>query len=133
MYRNEDIKKIKETVLTMSESDVSRIMSSLDKNKVDEIKVLYKDRNKIIDFRRAFCLKISEFAKKAHLKISSGLEEFALKYSSSCDKLSKEVFLKSFEEDKRKGYTTVGPHRDDYIFIINNKNIQKKRNFKYFP
>ena len=35
---NEDIKKIKETVLTMSESDVSRIMSSLDKNKVDEIK-----------------------------------------------------------------------------------------------
>ena len=79
--------------------------------------------NKIIDFRRAFCLKISEFAKKAHFKISSGLEEFALKYSSSCDKLSKEVFLKSFEEDKRKGYTTVGPHRDDYIFIINNKNI----------
>ena len=79
--------------------------------------------NKIIDFRRAFCLKLSEFAKKAHLKISSGLEEFALKYSSSCDNLSKEVFLKSFEEDKRKGYTTVGPHRDDYIFIINNKNI----------
>ena len=37
--------------------------------------------------------------------------------------MSKEVFFKSFEEDKRKGYTTVGPHRDEYIFIINNKNI----------
>ena len=26
-------------------------------------------------------------------------------------------------EDLRKGTTIIGPHKDDYIFIINNKNI----------
>lgn len=79
--------------------------------------------NKIIEFRRTYCQKISEFSKKIHYEISSGFENFELKYTSSSEKLTAEIFRKTFEEDVRRGYTTIGPHRDDYIFIINNKNI----------
>lgn len=79
--------------------------------------------NKIVSFRLEFCRKISEYANKIHSKISSEKEQFEFVYAPSCPKLTKEVYLKSFEEETKRGYTLIGPHRDDYIFIINNKNI----------
>lgn len=88
---------------------------------VDEQLIEYG--NKIIQFRRQFVDKISEFAAEHHLKISNQLEVFKLTYSPSVEELRKEDYKKSFNEDLKRGYTKIGPHRDEYIFIVNNKNV----------
>lgn len=79
--------------------------------------------NKIIEFRKEEIIKLSEITREVHLKISNGLEELQIVYSPSLELLTKEDFEKSKSEDLKKGYTTIGPHRDDYIFIVNNKNV----------
>lgn len=79
--------------------------------------------NKIIDYRKQIISKLSKFAEKIHLEISGKIENLKLEYSPSVDKLTKEVYKKTFSDDLKRGFTTVGPHRDDYIFIVNNKNV----------
>ena len=77
----------------------------------------------LIKYRRDFCKTLSSFAGPIHNKISENKEQFQLVYESCVDADYEEKFSNAIEEDLRKGYTTIGPHRDDYIFIINNKNI----------
>lgn len=84
---------------------------------------LISQGNKMISFRKEHCKILSEFSKIKHYKISDEREEFKLTYQPSVDTLTKQIYESSYEEDLRKGYTTIGPHRDDYIFIINNKNV----------
>ena len=79
--------------------------------------------NKIIEFRKEIVEKISLFAMNVHYKISDNQEMFELKYCPSVYSLKFEDYEKSLQEDLKRGYTTIGPHRDDYIFIINNKNV----------
>lgn len=79
--------------------------------------------NKLIDYRKQIIIELSKFAEKIHLDISGKDEILRIEYSPSVNELSKEVFDKSFSEDLRRGFTTLGPHRDDYIFIVNNKNV----------
>ena len=79
--------------------------------------------NQIIELRKKYLLKIADYAKENHYKISNNSEGLSLNYFATVDKLTEEDFLKVYSEDLRKGYTTIGPHRDDYIFIINNKNV----------
>lgn len=79
--------------------------------------------NKIIEFRQKTINEISNFAKLHHLRISEELEDFCLTYSPSVNKLKIEYYNNSLTEDLKRGYTTIGPHRDDYIFIVNNKNV----------
>lgn len=84
---------------------------------------LIEQGNKMISFRKEHCKIISELSKTKHYRISNEHEEFQLNYQPSVDTLTKQSYNLSYEEDLRKGYTTVGPHIDDYIFIINNKNV----------
>lgn len=79
--------------------------------------------NLIIKFRGKTINEISNFAKLHHCKISEQLETFSLMYCPSVKRLKKEDYDASFNEDLKRGYTTIGPHRDDYIFIVNNKNV----------
>ena len=79
--------------------------------------------NKIIEFRKNNIRKISEFASCNHYKISKNLETFELQYIPSFNMLTKQIYDFSYAEDLKKGYTTIGPHRDDYSFIVNNKNV----------
>lgn len=79
--------------------------------------------NKIIDFRKEIVEKISQLAKNFHYKISDGQESFELKYYPSVSCLTEEDYNRTLQEDLKRGFTTIGPHRDDYIFIINNKNV----------
>ena len=67
--------------------------------------------------------KISNFANEHHSKISEQLEVLVLKYCPSVEHLKTEDYNNSLNEDLKRGYTTIGPHRDDYIFIVNNKNV----------
>ncbi len=77
----------------------------------------------IIKIRNEFIGKISKFAEIEHSKITNSKECLRIIYEPSVkiEEYEKQMVL-SKEEDLKKGYTKYGPHRDDYIFIINNKN-----------
>lgn len=79
---------------------------------------------KIIEYRHSFVNKINEILGLIHKRISGTDEELLVEYVPST---SKEEYVGKLNsalfDDKMAGHTSVGPHRDDYIFIINNKNI----------
>lgn len=78
---------------------------------------------KIIEKRKEIVKKISSYANNEHAKITDLKECLEIVYqpSVSASEFERQMVL-SKEEDLKKGYTNYGPHRDDYIFIINNKN-----------
>ena len=79
---------------------------------------------KIIETRAKFIDKISKLASDIHLKISDNTEKLEIHYSPSVKVEDYLIELnKALVDDKKRGATSVGPHRDDCIFIINNKNI----------
>ena len=88
---------------------------------INEQLILYG--NKIISFRKHFIEKISLFSNKIHYDISNRQEDFCVNYAPCSKMLSKEEYSSKLEEDIKRGYTTIGPHRDDYIFLINGKNV----------
>ncbi|MCF6266390.1 MAG: DNA replication and repair protein RecF [Desulfuromusa sp.] len=55
-------------------------------------------------------------------------EKYSIKYNNY-DKKIKDSLFKKFEinklKEKKYGYTLVGPHIDDFVFLINNNNINK--------
>ena len=79
--------------------------------------------NKIIEYRKSICEKISNYANLIHGKITEGKEILVLEYKQSTNSDFGQKLKNSKSEDLRKGYTTVGPHRDDFIFNINGKNV----------
>ncbi len=79
---------------------------------------------KVIEERKRFIEKLNVFIEQIHNKISSAFETIKIEYLPSIkEEEITESLDKNFDEDLRKGYTSYGPHKDDYIFIINNKNI----------
>lgn len=79
--------------------------------------------NKIVGYRNRFIEKISLLGNKIHYDISNKQEDFCVKYAPCSELLSKEGYALKLEEDIKRGYTTIGPHRDDYIFLVNGKNV----------
>lgn len=82
----------------------------------------------IISVRSEFIKKLSLISKLIHRKITDGKEELDIIYSCSLEEYNdkksiKENLLKKYtdflDEDIEKGYTTIGPHRDDIIIKIN--------------
>lgn len=99
-----------------NKSDLQQLMEVVSKQ-------LVECGNKIIEFREKMINKISNFANEHHSEISEQLEVLVLKYCPSVEHLKIEDYNNSLNEDLKRGYTTIGPHRDDYIFIVNNKNV----------
>jgi DNA replication and repair protein RecF len=89
----------------------------------------------IIIERQKFAHVLSELAQNQHKIISSEKEIILFKYNCSFQlsdinekyKLS-QIYLnhleKSISRDIAVGYTTIGPHRDDYEILINGKNLR---------
>lgn len=81
----------------------------------------------IVDRRRRYLDALNELAAKAHSDISGGREKLKLGYdtpltSDGVDALRAELYDKleeAREKDKKLGYCTVGPHRDDIDIVIN--------------
>lgn len=85
---------------------------------------LIKEGKTIISIRSKIAKKISSLIAEKHCLIGSKEEIIELKYLPSIDINNYETRIKdSFNEDIERGNTSFGPHKDDYIFIINNKNI----------
>lgn len=86
----------------------------------------------IIMQRVDYVKKLSKYCRKYHSGISDNKETLKVRYISSFDfdendgrekiiKKYKEALVKTRSEDYKTGYTNVGPHRDDFDIIINDK------------
>ena len=53
-----------------------------------------------------------------HTRISDGRENVTLTYAPSTDRPLSEALEHSLDADERAGFTTVGPHRDDFRLLI---------------
>ncbi|MEN8078967.1 DNA replication/repair protein RecF [Clostridioides difficile] len=79
----------------------------------------------IIMERLEYIKKLNKYSDKIHSDITSGKEKIEFKYTSTIKDLEniKENFYSLLEKnrvrDSERGITTVGPHRDDFIVLIN--------------
>ncbi|MCQ2081468.1 MAG: DNA replication/repair protein RecF [Lachnospiraceae bacterium] len=82
--------------------------------------------SKIIERRQSFASQISEILRDYHSKLSGGREEIEIKYEPNVtiEEYSNKM-NQSQERDISAKMTTVGPHRDDFSFIVNDVDIRK--------
>lgn len=78
--------------------------------------------------RKKFIDDLSVLSSEIHGRMTQNKEKLTLSYSSSFEKIEnhamiKETFMKKLEDnlsiDFKRGFTSVGPHRDDLIIFIN--------------
>ncbi len=80
----------------------------------------------IIKRRRMFIQELNDIASQVHSKLSGSKENFSVDYEPSESEDTLETKLeKIVERDKKQGTTSVGPHRDDICFKINDVDIRK--------
>ncbi len=87
----------------------------------------------IIKYRREFTEMLSDEASDIMNNISAGREKLRIEYKTSCDFISsaegREILYSQFrhnrDRDIHNGYSTLGPHRDDLEFYINDIDAKK--------
>ena len=91
----------------------------LDEQLTADGEIIYQKRKEFIsDFRPVF--------QKYHREISAGCESVDLKYDSHLNTLSLSDALKEkLNNDKILGYTSVGVHKDDFLFLLEEYLIRK--------
>lgn len=90
---------------------------------------------KLITARHDFLKILCEMASDTHKKISNDKEDLKIRYNSNIEyninfeKEIKENFIqalkKSIKIDLKRSITHKGPHRDDILFFINEKEVKK--------
>ena len=82
--------------------------------------------NEIINRRKKFIEEINKIISYIHNKLTGGKEKIQLIYEPSNGNLSLEQALKkNREKDLKIKSTSVGPHRDDICFMVNNLDIRR--------
>lgn len=88
---------------------------------------------KIILKRSSFCKSLNDVSSKIHSNITKGKEKLTVNYDTSVMNLEnydtiKSDLLRLLEKnnamDIKRGFTSVGPHRDDLDIMINGINIK---------
>lgn len=89
----------------------------------------------LIAYRKKFLKKLNVITNPIHRKITEEKEKLEIIYKSSVVHEEKdetqEIYkkfkeqLKNTKEEEKKGFTVVGPHKDDLLFFINKKNVKK--------
>jgi len=82
--------------------------------------------SKLIERRSLFVNQLNEIIYDIHKKLSGGKEEIIVTYEPDVemDKFEKEL-SNNHQKDIRLKQTSVGPHRDDFCFLINGIDIRK--------
>ena len=81
---------------------------------------------KIIKRRKQFVEELSEIVYRNHYHISGGKEELILKYDPDVDDIFfEDELLRVRERDLKQCMTSVGPHRDDLLFSVQDIDIRK--------
>lgn len=82
--------------------------------------------SKIIERRAAFVKQLNEIIYDIHVRLSGGKEELKIVYEPDVLLEELEKGLKnSQEKDIKLKQTTVGPHRDDFSFLVGGIDIRK--------
>lgn len=82
--------------------------------------------SKIIERRAQFATQLCEIITEIHRKLSGGKEELIIQYEPDVTIEEFETKMRmSQEKDIRAKVTSVGPHRDDFSFIVNGIDIRK--------
>ena len=82
--------------------------------------------NKIIERRRLFAEQLNEIINGIHNKLSGGKENLIIQYEPDVETEDFEKRLKSsHDRDIKAKMTSVGPHRDDFSFLIGDIDIRK--------
>lgn len=82
--------------------------------------------NKIIERRLKFVEELNEIIYEIHKNLSGEKENLLIKYEPNIDIENFEEKLKiNIEKDIKYKLTSVGPHRDDFDFYINDKDAKK--------
>lgn len=80
----------------------------------------------IIDKRDAFVDELNKIIGDIHRKLTNGKENIEIQYEPDVERNDFErVLLENREKDIRYKLTSVGPHRDDFSFIVNGIDIRK--------
>lgn len=81
---------------------------------------------KIIASRKNFIDRLNEIVPKIHKDISGGKEELVINYEPNVSEdFMEQELMKNQEKDLKCKMTSVGPHRDDMCFMIENIDIRK--------
>ena len=82
--------------------------------------------SKIIERRKIFTEQLNEIICEIHKKLSGGKEEILVYYNPDVSVEDFEVKLKMNQErDIKLKQTTVGPHRDDFSFMIGKVDVRR--------
>lgn len=80
---------------------------------------------KIIKRRRLFVDQLNEIIDDIHYKLSGGKERIKVEYAPYVSEDNfEEMLKKAREKDIKLKSTSVGPHKDDFIFIVNGIDIR---------
>ena len=81
---------------------------------------------KIIDRRNLFINQLNEIIYDIHKNLSGEKEKITIKYEPNVEIMEYEQKIKrNREKDIKYKLTSVGPHRDDFIFYINDMDVKK--------
>lgn len=82
--------------------------------------------NKLIERRRLFVEQLNDIIYGIHKKLSGGREDILVRYEPDVEAEDFERKLKSAQDrDIKMKMTSVGPHRDDFSFLIGEVDIRK--------
>lgn len=81
---------------------------------------------KIIERRKLFIKQLNDMIYEIHKRLSGGKEELVIKYEpdTSVEDFENKLFI-NMERDMKLKMTSVGPHRDDFAFMINGVDARK--------
>ena len=87
---------------------------------------LIEHGNKIHEIRKEFITEFSPIFNEIYQFISNNNEEVSFGHKSQLKETNFETILaNSLQKDRYSGYTTVGIHKEDYLFEIGGKSLKK--------
>ncbi len=94
-------------------------------------KQLVREASKIIKARNEFLSKLAPVAEQKHAYLSDGKESLKMKTESGYYGTEEEISYALYEDlktglerDMRLGFTSIGPHRDDIKFTLNDLDVR---------
>ena len=123
-------------ILRQRSSLLSQIKESYSQSLIEQLNAwtesLVKTGTELIKQRIKFCDEFIEYVKISYEKIMGALENPGIDYlylDEASQENIEEAFRQKIEETKenelRRGVNLVGPHRDDFLFSINNMELRK--------
>lgn len=82
--------------------------------------------SKVISARREFVRQLNDIILEIHKHLSGKREELVIRYEPDTteEEFENKLFM-NMDRDMKQKMTSVGPHRDDFIFEINGKDARK--------